>query len=177
MDRFGLSLILLCAVLLPQPAWARREQVLARVTTHADGSCTHTVKSSGDRVMEQLTYNPNRVLLMKRIFQLDRQGRVLSGVAFDGKSNLLFTMRYMFDKQGRLAEEQIYDKDNSLVRLLRHTYDAEGKPRVQAVTTADGKNTPEWFRAIMHPDQLHKEGSSETKAAPGAKPSSSSKKR
>ncbi len=160
------------------PAQARRDKVLARVTIHEDGSRTHTVRNDGDRILEQRTYNAASILLMKRIFQLDRQGRALSGVAFDGRSNLLFTMRYMFDKNGRLYEEQIYDKGNRVIRLLRHSYGADGKSKVQAISADDGKQTPEWFRAIMHPDQLQQAGREEVQPAPkSGKAAPSSKKK
>lgn len=162
-SQFPFFLLAFAAFLVPWPAVAaKRSHVWTRVVLHDDGSKTETRHDSNKRSLHQFTYDSNNVLTMKRVFRLDRRGKALSGVAFDGKSNLLFSMRYIFDKYGRLSEERIFNTKNVIIRRLIHTYDAEGKSKQVAVSYASGKGLPDWYRMIVHPDALEKSGNTKS---------------
>ncbi len=122
----GLAAALLFSAVAP--AGAAPANVWVRTILHADGSRTVSKKDTGSRVIEQMTYGINDVLIMKRIVQLDERGKSRRGFIFDGEHNLIYKIGYFYDEIDRLKEEVLYNTNEVVVRRVIHSYDAKGNP-------------------------------------------------
>ena len=135
---------------------------LARVVStiiHNDETKTLSNRDFVKRTMEQQTFDVGGVLKMKRIFQLDRAGKVKSGLAFDGAGKPLFKFKYTYDELDRLDTEQIRDMKDTVVRVLKTVYDEQGKAHRIAKTDVDPKRMPKVHKEIFeHPELLEKKG-------------------
>ncbi|MFT4640169.1 MAG: hypothetical protein ACI8T1_003494 [Verrucomicrobiales bacterium] len=155
-------LIILLAILGLNLGTAQAQGKLARVVStiiHDDGSKTLSNRDLVKRTMQQETYSPRGVLQMKRIFQLDREGKVRSGLAFDGAGKPVFKFKYVYDDLDRLSEEQIHDMKDQRVRLMKTVYDDQGKGSRVAITDANPKSLKASHRDIMeHPERLEANG-------------------
>ncbi|MEM7384003.1 MAG: hypothetical protein AAF514_03580 [Verrucomicrobiota bacterium] len=167
---FFIAFTLLFSLLTPS---AQADRIWARTILHPDGTRTESWRNSNKRLLEQHTYDKRNTLVMRRLFQLNAAGKAQSGVVFDGKANPLFFIEYNFDQLSRLSMEKIFNRSRKLVRKLSYAYDANGKRTQKAVSFADGKNLPAWFKKMMmHPEQLEKLGK---EVGSGASKKSSSK--
>ncbi len=135
---------------------------LARVVStiiHEDERKTLSNRDLIKRTMQQETYSARGVLQMKRIFQLDRQGKVRSGLAFDGSGKPIFKFKYLYDDLDRLSEEHIHDMKDKLVRLMKTVYDEQGKGSRFAVTNPKPGTLKAHHQDILeHPERLEKKG-------------------
>ena len=155
-----LSLIL-CALALMAPSTFAQGRLSKIVSTiiHDDDSKTLSTRLIEKRAMEQKTFSPRGVLQMKRLFRLDRQGKVRSGLAFDGVGNPIFNFKYHYDDLDRLSEEQIHDMKGKLVRLLKTEYDETGKAKRFAITNPKKGALKAHHQEILeHPERLEKKG-------------------
>lgn len=151
-----------CALLLSTSAGlAQRIDLIVSTIIHEDSSRTLSTRDIQKRAMQQETYSSQGVLAMKRIFALDRQGKVLNGLAFDGKDNIIFRFRYEYDDLDRLAQEKVMDRKGNVVRILFTTYDDNGRATRKAVTYPKNGGSeaaqPHQF-ALDHPEMLEQRG-------------------
>ena len=137
----------------------KRSPVEIATTVHEDGSKTLTSRDFRKRTLEQRLYSSDGVLLLKRQFVMDRNGKVKSGVSFDGGDHLTSTFRYKFDDLGRIHEENIYDRSGNVVRAFETTYDEQGLSKRIA---SERGNDDAWDslneRWFDHPDLLEVSG-------------------
>lgn len=158
--KLTLSVVILTVLVFALPLEARGR--LARVVStiiHNDETKTLSNRDLVKRTMEQQTYSAAGVLQMKRIFQLDRDGKVKSGLAFDGAGKPLFKFKYFYDELDRLDVEQIADMKDTVVRVLKTVYDDQGKAHRIAKTDADPKFMQKHHKEIFeHPEFLEKKG-------------------
>ncbi len=135
---------------------------LARVVStiiHEDESKTLSNRDLVKRTMQQETYSPKGVLQMRRIFQLDRDGKVVSGLAFDGAGKPIFRFKYIYDDLDRLGEEHVHNMKGKLVRLMKTVYDEQGKASRFAVTNPKpGSLEAHHTEIFEHPERLEKKG-------------------
>ncbi|NCF90648.1 MAG: hypothetical protein GWQ05_06750 [Verrucomicrobiaceae bacterium] len=157
--------LILCAVALTTTLLSYSVQAqgrLSRVVStiiHNDETKTLSNRDFVKRTMEQQTYDIGGVLKMKRIFQLDRAGKVKSGLAFDGSGRPLFKFKYTYDELDRLDTEQVRDMKDSVVRVLKTVYDEQGKAHRIAKTDVDPTTIPKLHKEIFeHPELLEKKG-------------------
>ncbi len=126
---------------------------------HDDERKTLSYRDFVKRTMQQETYSARDVLEMKRIFKLDRAGKVRSGLAFDGSGKLILKFNYVYDDLDRLSEERVHNMKNELVRVMKTVYDEQGKSSRFAVTNPK----PGTFKAphkdiLEHPERLEASG-------------------
>lgn len=154
--------LLLLATLALAPAFSASAQGrLARVVStiiHDDERKTLSNRDLVKRTMQQETYSARGVLEMKRIFQLDRQGKVRSGLAFDGSGKPIFKFKYVYDDLDRLSEEHIHDMKDNLVRLMKTVYDEQGKGSRFAVTNPKPGAMSHHQDILEHPERLEQKG-------------------
>ena len=157
--RFLFLLTFLLSAILGQSASAQRVAIQVSTIIHEDNSKTLSTRDFKKRTMEQRTYSPRGVMQMKRQFVMDREGRVKSGVAFDGSDQLIFTFRYKFDDLDRLDEEKIFDRAGNVVRRLKTTYDELGKATRTARTDVKGSVLSKLDdKMFEHPERLETRG-------------------
>lgn len=146
--------------LTPPSAYAqKRLSKIVSTIIHDDNSKTLSTRLIAQRAMEQKTFSPRGVLQMKRLFRLDRQGKVRSGLAFDGAGNPIFNFKYHYDDLDRLSEEHIHDMSGKLVRLLKTEYDDTGKAKRFAITNPKKGALRALPKEILeHPERLEKKG-------------------
>ena len=154
--------LLIAIVLIPFTlAQAQAQSRLSRVVStilHDDDTKTLSNRDLINRTMQQETYSAQDILQMKRIFQLDRQGKVLTGLAFDGSGKPLLKFKYIYDDLDRLKEEQIRDMKDHLLRKMITVYDKEGKSQRHAFNLQD-KELSKYHREIAeHPERLEQKG-------------------
>lgn len=139
-------------------AQSRLTRVVSTII-HEDERRTVSNRDLVKRTMTQKTFSSRGVLQMRRMFQLDRQGKVRSGLAFDGSGNPIFKFKYVYDDLDRLSEEQIHDMNDKLVRLMKTIYDEQGKSSRFAVTNPKIGTMKGHHKDILdHPEQLEKKG-------------------
>lgn len=135
---------------------------LARVVStiiHDDETKTLSNRDFVKQTMEQKTYSAQGVIQMKRIFQLDRTGKVKSGLAFDGAGKPVFKFKYTYDELDRLEVEHVRDMQNKVVRVLHTVYDEQGKAHRIAKTDAQANQMQKHHREIFeHPEMLEQKG-------------------
>lgn len=123
-----------------------------RIMHNEDGSYTEFRRSSDERVIERRTYGDraggggDRVLRMSIIYRKDVQGKLRSGIVYDGSGTKLYRIVYGYHKNnGNLVAEDMFDarvkrtktltdpqtgkayEKEMPVRYLRYRYDAQGK--------------------------------------------------
>jgi hypothetical protein len=163
MKRFPLCLATLAAtfVFQVQSSSAQRIDLIVSTIIHDDSSKTLSVRDVQKRAMQQQTFSSQGTLAMKRLFQLDRHGKVRNGLAFDAKDNIIFRFRYEYDDLDRLSKERVMDRKGDIVRVLFTTYDEAGRATKKAVTYpkhgGDEAGQPHQF-ALDHPEMLELRG-------------------
>lgn len=147
------------ALLMCGFATAQRVDLVVSTIIHDDKSQTLSTRDMRQRAMRQETYTVQGVLAMKRLFLLDRQGKVLNGHASDGKDKMLYKFQYEYDQLDRLKLEKVIDMQGNVVRLLTVTYDEQGKAKKQAINnpkfSKDGQ-LPE--NILLSPEELEAKG-------------------
>ena len=140
-------------------AQGRVDKIVSTII-HDDDSKTLSTRLLAKRAMEQKTFSPRWVLQMKRLFRLDRQGKVRSGLAFDGGGNPIFNFKYIYDDLDRLSEEQIHDISGKLVRRLITKYDeSTNKAKRFAVSDVEKGLLKAHHQEILeHPERLEQKG-------------------
>jgi hypothetical protein len=99
---------------------------------HRDGTYTKSAKQGDRTTIVEETYNSKDVMICKRVFQTDSQGRLRNGVVYDGKRNALGSIYYGYtNKTDQIIEEQQFNRKGQLVR--RVFYPGALKDYVQSV--------------------------------------------
>lgn len=89
------------------------------VFTHRNGQRTETQKMGNSDTVRQDTYNKNDILTEIRTFQVDNEGRLRSGVIYDGRKNAIGSTRYFYDPNtNQMLMEELFNKNGKLVRRL-----------------------------------------------------------
>ncbi len=139
-------------------AQGRLEKIVSTII-HDDDSKTLSVRLLKERKMEQKTFSPRGVLKMKRLFRLDRQGKVQSGLAFDGVGTPIFKFVYEYDDLDRLSKERIDDMKGNTVRVMQTIYDETGKSKRVALTDVKPDSLKKQHKDILeHPERLENKG-------------------
>ena len=160
--RFFSTTSLLLAALLVSGSLTQGQGRLARVVStiiHEDESQTLSNRDFIKRTMEQQTFSPRGILQMKRIFQMDRVGKVRSGLAFDGQSKPLLKFSYAYDELDRLKTEEVRDMKDNIIRVMETVYDEQGKAHRIAKTEENLAAIQQHHRQILeHPESLENSG-------------------
>ncbi|RYD31131.1 MAG: hypothetical protein EOP86_18555 [Verrucomicrobiaceae bacterium] len=86
---------------------------------HRDGQRTETQKMGNSLVVVQETYSKDDILTEVRVFNVDEQGRPLTGRLLDGRRNKRGTMSYHYDPNSQqLMWEELKNRDGKLIRRL-----------------------------------------------------------
>ncbi len=85
-------------------------QAWSRIIRHFDGTQTKSVKEGTKNEISEEKYDENHVLLAKRLFLLDSQGRLRRGVIMDAKGTPLGSTEYGYDTQNRIKEERLFNR-------------------------------------------------------------------
>lgn len=122
-----------------EDSWARKIMHYDESTGDLDG-VTVAKKNPVEDTLEESTFSQHEILITRRVFQMDSQGRIRNGLIFDGKRNLLGRTEYGFDKWDRIEQERLYTKKGKLVRALLYRYDTGGNPVKPIAYTFDPSN-------------------------------------
>ncbi|MEM1293826.1 MAG: hypothetical protein AAGH89_00580 [Verrucomicrobiota bacterium] len=129
-----------------------------RMVRHNDGSRTVTARSELDpnsplkvgKTQTISTYDPEGVLRLKRIYQLNKYGKPEVFVISDGAGRPLVEGLFTYDLQNRLAKEELFELPSKRpVRTQIHSYTAGTRGTVRTVN--HGPLPPELLR-WMDPD-------------------------
>lgn len=94
-------------------------EAYGRVFIHNDGKITETQKMGDSNSVRQDTYNKDHVLQEVRIFKVDSEARLRSGVIYDGKKNAIGSTKYVYDQSSnQLQVEELFNRKGQLVRRL-----------------------------------------------------------
>ena len=91
-------------------------QAWSRIIRHFDGTQTKSVKEGTKNEISEEKYDENHVLLAKRLFLLDSQGRLRRGIIMDAKGTPLGSTEYGYDSQNRIKEERLYNRDGKPIQ-------------------------------------------------------------
>lgn len=117
----------------------RREgNAWVRTVMHEDGTRTVSKKDDTVKEIEKWTMSASDVLLMRSIFQTDKDGRFVRGQVFDSRGNLLYVSDFLYDSMGRQLEERVVDARGVPVRRLIFTYDQFGKAKPFNISFTNG---------------------------------------
>ena len=109
---------------------------------HNDGSRTVTAKSNIDpnsplkvgKSQTISTYDPEGVLRLKRVYQINQYNKPETFVIYDGNSRPLIEGRFEYDFQHRLVKEELYElPSRKLVRRQTHNYTVGDQRTVNTV--------------------------------------------
>ena len=117
------------AILLLSPVLRAQEEAPIRVTTATlnDGSRTITKIDPSAHTAEMATYTTADKLKQKVVYQLNDEGKWVTGVVYSAKGEVIMRATYKYDATGRLAEEKQFSKDGQFFRKLVYRYDPNGK--------------------------------------------------
>lgn len=94
-------------------------EAYGRVFIHNNGQRTETQKMGDSNSVRQDTYNKDHVLQEVRIFKVDTEGRLRSGVIYDGRENPVGSTKYLYDQAtNQLQVEELFNRKGQLVRRL-----------------------------------------------------------
>jgi hypothetical protein len=117
----------------------RREgNAWVRTVMHDDGTRTVSKKDDTVKEIEKWTMSEDNVLLMRSIFQTDKDGKFVRGQVFDSRGNLLYVSDFIYDSMGRQLEERVVDARGVPVRRLIFTYDQFGRAKPFNISFTDG---------------------------------------
>ncbi|MEM7144168.1 MAG: hypothetical protein AAF591_03470 [Verrucomicrobiota bacterium] len=100
--------------------------IWSRTILHPDGSRTISKKDTNAQVINQETLNATGQLIMKRVYQLDAEGKEQRGFVFDSRNQLIYRIGFFYDEIGRLKEEALYNTLGVVVRRQIYEYDRVG---------------------------------------------------
>ena len=100
--------------------------IWSRTILHPDGSRTISKKDTNAQVINQETLNATGQLIMKRVYQLDAEGKEQRGFVFDSNNQLIYRIGFFYDEIGRLKEEALYNTLGVVVRRQIYEYDRVG---------------------------------------------------
>ncbi len=113
-----------------------KDTVRVTVTMNADGSRT---SYQANKKATAVTTGQDGKVREKIHYDLDDNGRFVTGVISDAGGQFRFKALYKYDASGRLQEETHLDKDDALLNKIVYSYDPAGKPTGYAVFDASGK--------------------------------------
>ena len=91
-------------------------QAWSRIIRHFDGTQTKSVKEGTKNEISEEKYDENHVLLAKRLFLLDSQGRLRRGVIMDARGTPLGSTEYGYDNQNRIKEERMFNRQGKPIQ-------------------------------------------------------------
>jgi hypothetical protein len=131
-------------LLLPFPVTLPAQEADApiRVTTATlnDGSREVTKIDPSTHTAERETQTPNGKLKQKIVYQLNDEGRWVTGVVYNAKGEVIMRATYKYDAGGRLSEEKQFTKDGQFVVKLVYRFNPAGRP--VAVDAFDANDNP-----------------------------------
>lgn len=134
--------------------------IWSRTILHPDGSRTVSKKDTNAKVINQETLNASGQLVMKRVYQLDAEGKEQRGFVFDGSNQLIYRIGFFYDEIGRLKEEALYNTLGQVVRRQIYEYDRVGnlKRPVKAFSFAGAvpANSVSPDRALMSAEEMNR---------------------
>lgn len=112
-------LLALFLMVAPGTAQPKGPDAISRVFKHNNGQTTETQKMGGENKIRERVFDKNKILSAERIFTLDNNGRILTGVIYDGKGTPLGSTVNQFDPQtGRMLMETLYNHQGKVARVL-----------------------------------------------------------
>ncbi|MDZ4287891.1 MAG: hypothetical protein U0984_08025 [Prosthecobacter sp.] len=127
---FGLLSLPLMTVLGANPTV---NTVVGRTIYHADNSRTESVRDPNIRELTEITYNPNNVVTVKKVFLLNEKGEPTQGNIYDGRGALVARCQSLYDDFGRRKEDRLMNLNGEVFQQVIHEYTADGKAKTPKV--------------------------------------------
>jgi hypothetical protein len=170
------ALVGLCLMgwMAASPASARTGvDIWSQTILHPDGSRTVSKKDLDAKVINQETYNSSGSVVMKRVYQLDAEGKEQRGFVFDAYNNLIYRIGYLYDEIDRLKEEVLYNTHGQIVRRQIYEYNRVGQLiRPVKAYTFEGaipQSAVRPERAMMSAEEMSREDGSSSMSEGAAK--------
>jgi hypothetical protein len=116
-----------------------KETVHVTVSLNADGSLMSYRFDQANKKATAITTAQDGKVREKIRYDLDDNGRFVSGMISDAGGQFRFKALYKYDATGRLQEETHLGKDDAILNKIVHSYDQAGKRTGYAVFDASGK--------------------------------------
>lgn len=103
--------------------------VVGRTIYHTDNSRTESVRDPNVRELTEITYNPNNVMTVKKVFLLNEKGEPMQGNVYDGRGNLVARCQSLYDDFGRRTEDRLMNLNGEVFQQVIHEYTPDGKAK------------------------------------------------
>lgn len=100
--------------------------IQAKTFMQNDGGRVEVVKNLEDRTSEHKQFDESNKLVMRTLFQLDEDGREISGTIYNPKNVEAYHFTYKLDSSGRVIEQDDYTPDNKLLRKMVYRFRTDG---------------------------------------------------
>lgn len=88
---------------------------------HPDGGRTESRKTGDRNTLRQDTFSSENALVEVRIFKVDSEARLRSGVFYDGRKNAVGSTKYVYGQDSSQPQvEELFNGKGQLVRRLFH---------------------------------------------------------
>jgi hypothetical protein len=111
--------------------------VVGRTIYHSDNTRTESVRDPNTRELTEMTYNPNNILMVRKVFLLNEKGEPTAGNIYDGRGNLVARSISVYDDLGRRSEDRLINLKGEVFQRVVHEYGADGKPKQPKVINLD----------------------------------------
>jgi hypothetical protein len=116
-----------------------KDTLRVTVSLNADGSRTSYRFDQANKKATAITTAPDGKVREKIRYDLDDNGRFVSGMISDAGGQFRFKALYKYDGSGRLQEETHIDKGDVVMNKIVYSYDQAGKQTGYAIFDASGK--------------------------------------
>jgi hypothetical protein len=134
-----IAILLVGRVSLAQINPDEKETVRVKVNLNTDGSRTVYQFDQPHHVATATTSSADGKVINKIRYEVDDNGRFLSGIVFGPDEKFLFKSIYKYNPSGRLDEEAHLTKDDQVINKMIYHYDAAGRQTGYTVVDANGK--------------------------------------
>ena len=136
----ALILALVATTSVSTAKWERSSDIWSRVVMHDNGKRTESYQNINTRNLREETYDQNNIVVKKRLFQLDKLGRPVNALVFDGNDNVVGRVQYVYDEYETLKEERLFNVKGQLLRRLFYGLEKGGIQSKPIAFTYDPNN-------------------------------------
>lgn len=108
---------------------ANPNTIRARTVYHQDGTRTESVSDPAIRELNEVTYNANNIVVIRKRYLLNERGQPMQGLIYDGSGALKARMQMTFDAFGREQEERLLNLQGEMFQQTIYEYGPDGKPK------------------------------------------------
>ncbi len=111
-------------------SWSREVQHVKVNPRTGKEEITGSTSSDSDplkNMLTQTTKGAGGIVISKRQFLLDSQGRIRRGRIMDGQGKVVGSTEYGYDAYDRINEEQLFHANGRLIRRMLFKYDATSR--------------------------------------------------